>query len=163
MGGQTFLSKCTGELFYMGGLMIRSYQGKGGKFINAFPSNLNTVNLKIFPNYGGIFTWRWSPCSYRIMEEFILEVNSQAWVCKHAWNRHVKISKPHKTYVHVTCCINKLFLNFVWLICLYYCILAYYLFTVRFIQTFFSSQIQKYCPLFSSICFCFFLLGQQGY
>ena len=29
-----------------------------GSFINAFCSSLNSVNLKIFPNHGGIFTWR---------------------------------------------------------------------------------------------------------
>ena len=38
------------------------------------------------------------------------------------------------------------FLNFVWLICLYCCILLYRLFTVCFVQTFFS-QISKFCPL----------------
>ena len=40
------------RLFYMGGLMIISYQGG---FINAFFSNLNTANLKFFSNHGGIF------------------------------------------------------------------------------------------------------------
>ena len=40
-----------------GGLMIRSCQGLGS-FTNAFFSNLNSVNLKISPNRGGICTWR---------------------------------------------------------------------------------------------------------
>ena len=48
------------------------------KCINAFSSNLNTRNLKIFPNHGKIFTCRLSP-DYKILknlEGFILEVNS---------------------------------------------------------------------------------------
>ena len=41
-----------------GGVLIRSCKGRGS-FIKAFFNNLNTLNL--FPNYVGIFTWRWSP------------------------------------------------------------------------------------------------------
>ena len=36
-----------GELFYMGGLMIRSCHGES--FTDACSSNLNSVNLIIFP------------------------------------------------------------------------------------------------------------------
>ena len=36
----------------LGGLGV----GWGGGVTNAFSSNLNTVNLKIFPNHGAIFT-----------------------------------------------------------------------------------------------------------
>ena len=41
--------------------MMRSCQedgggGEGVSFKNAFSSNLNTVNLKIFPSHGWIFT-----------------------------------------------------------------------------------------------------------
>ena len=39
-------------LLYMGGLMIKSCQGRQS-FINAFSNNLNIVNL--FPNLVGIF------------------------------------------------------------------------------------------------------------
>ena len=45
----------------MRGLMIALCKGKGS-FTNAFSSNLNTRNLKVFPKYGG--------------KGFILEVNS---------------------------------------------------------------------------------------
>ena len=38
-----------GEGFYTGELMIRSCRGEG-----RFPSNLNTVNLKLFINHDGI-------------------------------------------------------------------------------------------------------------
>ena len=48
--------------------------------------------------------------------------------------------------MHVTYRTNKWFLNFVGLMYVYFFILAYPLFTVRFIQTFFS-QIQKNRPL----------------
>ena len=41
-----------------GGVLIRSCKGRGS-FIKAFFNNLNTLNL--FPNYVGIFTWRWRP------------------------------------------------------------------------------------------------------
>ena len=45
--------KCIRGLFYMEELMIRScHGGGGGGSQNAFSSNLNTVNLKIFPNLG---------------------------------------------------------------------------------------------------------------
>ena len=41
-----------------GGLIIRSCQ-RGRSFTKyVFSSNPNAVNLKIFPEYGGIFTWR---------------------------------------------------------------------------------------------------------
>ena len=39
-----------------GGLVIRSCQVGIGSFRNAFPSNLDTVNLKIFASQVGIFT-----------------------------------------------------------------------------------------------------------
>lgn len=42
-------------LFYMKEIIIRSYQGQGS-FTNLFFSNLNIVNLKTFPNHGGIYT-----------------------------------------------------------------------------------------------------------
>ena len=59
------------ELLFIGGTVIRSFRscqggwgdwgwggvgGGGGGVTNAFSSNLNTVNLKIFPNHGAIFT-----------------------------------------------------------------------------------------------------------
>ena len=50
-GRQILWGKFIGGLFYTGELMIRSYQG-GGVSQNAFSSNLNTVNLKNFPNHG---------------------------------------------------------------------------------------------------------------
>ena len=37
------------------GLMIRSFQGRGS-LANPFSSNLNTVNLKTFPDHDGIYT-----------------------------------------------------------------------------------------------------------
>ena len=68
-------------------------------------------------------------------------------VCKHGLNVHRKIYNVYKTYVHITYWTNKWFLNFVWLIIyLYFCILVYPLFTIQFVQAFFS-HIQKYCPL----------------
>ena len=45
-----------GMVLYKSGIMIKSYQGKS--FTNAFFSNVNTVNLKIVPNHGGIYTCR---------------------------------------------------------------------------------------------------------
>ena len=45
--------KFLGGLFYMGGLMVRTYQELSQ---NAFYINLNTVNLKTFHNHGKIFT-----------------------------------------------------------------------------------------------------------
>ena len=58
MGEQTFFGKVMGNYFKWG-LMIRSCKGKdgvegGGKggVTNAFSSNLNSVNLKIFPGHG---------------------------------------------------------------------------------------------------------------
>ena len=45
-------------LFYMGGFMVRSCQGDS--LTNAFSSNQNTVNLKVLPNYSGIYTCRLS-------------------------------------------------------------------------------------------------------
>ena len=38
-------------------------------------------------------------------------------------------------YVHVKCRTKKWFLNFVWLMYIYFCILGYRLFTIQFIQT----------------------------
>ena len=37
------------------------HEGWGGGVINAFSSNLSTVNLKMFPNHGGIFACRLIP------------------------------------------------------------------------------------------------------
>ena len=39
----------------LGGLMFRTCQGQGS-FTNALSSNLEIVNLKIFPNHKGIYT-----------------------------------------------------------------------------------------------------------
>ena len=48
-----------GGLLYIGGLMIRSCHGwGGGGSKNATYSNLDTVNMKLFPNHGKIFSWR---------------------------------------------------------------------------------------------------------
>ena len=50
-----------GEQIY-GGIVLHArnndqvMQREGGISQNAFPSNLDTVNLKIFPNNGGVFT-----------------------------------------------------------------------------------------------------------
>ena len=55
MGTQALWGKFIGGLVYMGGLMIRSYQG-GGVSQNAFSSNLNILNLKNLTNHCGIFT-----------------------------------------------------------------------------------------------------------
>ena len=54
-GAQALWGKFIGGLVYMGGLMIRSYQG-GGVSQNAFSSNLNILNLKNLTNHCGIFT-----------------------------------------------------------------------------------------------------------
>ena len=55
------MGKFIGRLFYMEkvGLMIRSCQGQVS-FTNTFSSYLKTVNLKIFANHKGIYTWRQS-------------------------------------------------------------------------------------------------------
>ena len=54
------------------GLMITLYQEKrGGGFTNAFSSNLNTANPKIFPK-----SWQDIALTNRIMEELIFELNS---------------------------------------------------------------------------------------
>ena len=58
---QTFLGKLMGDGSTWGGLMIALFKGKGS-FKNAFFSNLNTINLKVFLKHSGI--------------GFILEVNS---------------------------------------------------------------------------------------
>ena len=42
-------------------------QREGGISQNAFPSNLDTVNLKIFPNNGGVFTWRYEDNALTIL------------------------------------------------------------------------------------------------
>ena len=42
------------------GLMIRSCQGQG-IFTYRFSSNIKTVNLEIFSNHEGTYTWRYSP------------------------------------------------------------------------------------------------------
>ena len=70
-GGQTFWGKNMRGVVLHGG-MIRSCQG-GSNITNAFSNNLNTVKLKIFRTHG----WKIKPTPvYRIIEEFILEVNS---------------------------------------------------------------------------------------
>ena len=53
-------------------------------------------------------------------------------VRKPARNVHLKIYNTREMYVYVTYRTKKLFLNFVWLIYLYYCILAHPLFTDKF-------------------------------
>ena len=70
-GGQTFRGKYMRGVVLHGG-MIRSCQG-GENITNAFSNNLNTVNLKSFRTHGGKI--KPTPV-YRIIEEFILEVNS---------------------------------------------------------------------------------------
>ena len=55
-GDKLFWENLWGVVFYMGVLMIRSCHGES--FTNAFFSNVNTVNLKMFPNHGGINTCR---------------------------------------------------------------------------------------------------------
>ena len=59
MGDKLFWTNTWGGVLCVRKLMINPCQGGRGSFINAFASNWNTVNLKIFPNHGGIFTWRW--------------------------------------------------------------------------------------------------------
>ena len=56
-GDKLCQGKFVGGLFYMGGLMIISYQ-RGKSFTIALSSNLNTLNLKNVTNHCGIFTWR---------------------------------------------------------------------------------------------------------
>ena len=56
MGG-TFIQKAFLGKF-MGACSTSGEYHVMGEFINAFCSSLNSVNLKIFPNHGGIFTWR---------------------------------------------------------------------------------------------------------
>ena len=51
-GNKILRRKFVGGLFYMGGLIVTGKEFKK----NTFPSNQNTVNLKIFPDHGGIFT-----------------------------------------------------------------------------------------------------------
>ena len=56
------------------GLMITLYQekrGGAGGFTNAFSSNLNIANPKIFPK-----SWQDIALTNRIMEELIFELNS---------------------------------------------------------------------------------------
>ena len=60
-------------------------------------------------------------------------------VYKRAHNAHVKIYGTHKMYVLVTYCVNKPFLNFVWLIYLDFWILAYCVFTIPFFKPFFTN------------------------
>ena len=50
-----FESKFLGPLFYMGGATNDQVIPMGEDFRKMF-SNLNTVNLKVFPNYIAIFT-----------------------------------------------------------------------------------------------------------
>ena len=52
---QTFLGKFMGGLFYMGS-RYHIMQGGRKSFTNAFSSNLNSVNLKIFSIHGGRHT-----------------------------------------------------------------------------------------------------------
>ena len=53
---QTFLGKFMGGgLFYMGS-NDQIMQGGRKSFTNAFSSNLNSVNLKVFPGHGGRHT-----------------------------------------------------------------------------------------------------------
>ena len=58
-GGSTlFFGKFIGQLFYMGGLMIRLCQVGRESFTNVFFNNLHTVNLSVFSNHGRLYTWR---------------------------------------------------------------------------------------------------------
>ena len=51
-------------------------QGMRQNFTNAFSNNLNTINLKIFPDHGGRHFENMSLPVHRIMGEFILGVDS---------------------------------------------------------------------------------------
>ena len=66
-------------------LTIKSCQG-GRIFTNTFSSNLNIVNLNIFPNYGGISASRKSP------EQFI-----ELWKYL-SWNLIVIIKKFQRSF-----------------------------------------------------------------
>ena len=56
-------------------------------------------------------------------------------VPKWARNMHIKIYDANKIYVHITYQASKWFLNFLWLLYLYFCISAYWFLPVQFIQT----------------------------
>lgn len=59
VGRQSFFSKFMGEgVVLYGKLTIRSCQGRWGSFTKAIFSNLNYVNLKVFPNHIGLFIWK---------------------------------------------------------------------------------------------------------
>ena len=64
----------------------------------------------------------------------LIDYKKQTWenyvhICKRVRNLLVKIYDAYKMYLHVTHLMNKLFLSFVWLICLPFWILTYRLFT----------------------------------
>ena len=64
-------------------------------------------------------------------------------VCKRACKVHVKIYDAYEIYANLTYRTKKWFLNFIWLICLYFCISTDLLFTGRFIQTFFLHKYKN--------------------
>ena len=57
MWEQTFLGKFMGRLFYVGSNNQIMQEGRKS-FTNTFSSNLNSVNLKNFPNQGERHTWK---------------------------------------------------------------------------------------------------------
>ena len=56
--GDKFGGEMYGGIVPQGETNARSCQKGVGVLQNAFSSNLKTLNLQIFPNHGGIFTWR---------------------------------------------------------------------------------------------------------
>ena len=84
----------------------------------------------------------------------LLALENCVHVCNRARNVHLNIYDAHKMYVYVTC-MNKLFLNFVWLIYLCFSILAYRLFTLRLYKPAFFRNTKllsiKICSLCSRI------------
>lgn len=60
MGGQTFLCRFMGKLFYMAVHQWSIMPTRRARFTNVFSIIQNTVNLKTLSKHGGIYTWRWS-------------------------------------------------------------------------------------------------------
>ena len=73
--GVRFFEKIYQEAVLCGGLMIKSCKGRGN-FTNASSSNVKTVKLKMLPIMKGYILEDKALTVYRIMEVFILEVNS---------------------------------------------------------------------------------------
>ena len=60
MGKQTFWANLWGGCCSTWGINDQ-IMPRMEEFHKCFSSNLNTVNLKVFPNHGWIYTWRWNP------------------------------------------------------------------------------------------------------